>query len=278
MDISKFDAGLDVGKSSQYRMTIQFSLGGFSYALLDTVTHQLIGLEWHTAETPSDSDEIFHSLERALENRGLNNKPFQSVVCLIDDRACTLVPSVLFDEKAASTYLDFTFQISSEQVVLHETLKAEDCVNVFAMPKTLHSRITSKWNYAHITHSSTVFLNSATEYAPEGKVAFVNVRNRDFDLAILDEGRLAFFNNFRFNTKDDFAYFLLFALEQNQFPALELPVCFSGLIQPGAEIVSLCSRYIQHLLFVEHRNEMQVNEALSEVPFQYYFLHYQALR
>lgn len=278
MDISKFDAGLDVGKSSQYRMTIQFSLGGFSYALLDTATHQLVGLEWHTSETPSDSDEVFRSLERTLENRGLNNKPFQAVVCLIDGRACTLVPTALFDEKAAANYLDFTSQISSEQVVLHEALKGEDCVNVFAVPKTLHSRITSKWNNVCITHSSTVFLNSAAEYAPEGKVAFVNVRNRDFDLAILDEGHLAFFNNFRFNTKDDFAYFLLFALEQNNFPALELPVCFSGLIQPGAEIVSLCSRYIQHLLFVEHRNEMQLSEVLSELPFQYYFLHYQALR
>ena len=275
--ISKFDAGLDVEKSSEYRMTIQFSLGGFSYALLDTATHTLIGIECYLSDSLDDSDEVFRAFERALENKGLNNKPFHSVICLIDNRVCTLVPKTLFDEKAAATYLDFSSQVSNEQVILNETLKAEQCVNVFAMSKTLRTKIAAKWCNAGITHLSTEFLNSTVEYAPEGKVAFVNVKSRNFDLAIVDNGRLTFFNNFRFNTKDDFAYFLLLALEQNQFPSLELPICFSGLILPDSEIIGLCSRYVKHLLFVENRQEIQISDALGEVPFQYYHLHYQAL-
>ena len=39
---------------------------------------------------------------------------------------------------------------------------------------------------------------------------YVNVNSRSFDLAVIKEGELSFFNNFKFDTKDDFAYFLLF--------------------------------------------------------------------
>jgi hypothetical protein len=48
--ISAFDEGFDVEKSSQYRMTIQFSLGGFSYALLDATKNILIGLECYQSD------------------------------------------------------------------------------------------------------------------------------------------------------------------------------------------------------------------------------------
>ena len=276
--ICQYGEEFDAEKSSHYRMTIQCSLGGFSYALLDTATNMLIGLEYYSSDLLSDSDEVFKAMERALDSKGLNNKPFQSVTCLVDDRCCTLVPKEVFDEKEVATYLDFSFQISSKQVVLNETLKVEPCVNVFTMSKALHAKITSKWDNATITHSSTVFVNSIIEYAPEGKVVFVNVRNRDFDVVIVNDGKLLFYNNFKFNTKADFAYFLLFALEQNQISGLEVPVCFSSLILPNSEIIELCSRYIKYLLFIEDRQVLQVSKALEDVPYQYYHLHYQALR
>lgn len=276
--ISKFDAGFDVEKSSQYRLTIQFSLGGFSYALLDLDSNMIIGMEYYPLDAQVDSAEVFDAMERVLDSKGLNNKPFQSVTCLIDDRIYSFVPTEFFDEKEAAAYLDFSFQISSEQVILDEKLTTEQCVNVFALPKALHAKITSKWANANITHASTVFANSLVEYAPEGKVVFVNVRNRDFDMVILNEGKLLFYNNFKFNTKADFAYFLLFALEQNQISALEVPVCFSGLILPNSEIIDLCSRYVKNLLFIEDRHVVQVSKVLEDVPYQYYHLHYQSLR
>ena len=108
--------------------------------------------------------------------------------------------------------------------------------------------------------------------------AFVNVRNRDFDMAIRKDGKLLFFNNFRFNTKEDFAYFLLFAMEQNGLSGQDTSVCFSGLIRPASEIIALCGRYVKDIHFVEAPESLNTNQTFKEVPFQYYFIHYQALR
>ena len=42
--ISQFGETFDAEKSSQYRLAIQCTLGGLSFALLDTKTENLVGL------------------------------------------------------------------------------------------------------------------------------------------------------------------------------------------------------------------------------------------
>ena len=275
--ISQFGEEFDAEKSSQYRMTIQFSLGGLSYALLDTTSKTLIALECYQSDLLADSNDLFHALERALASKGLTNKSFHSVVSLVDNRFCTLVPESLFDQTEQAKYLDFAFQVPQDHIVANERLKATPCFNVFACSKTLHDKVLAKWKNATVAHTSSIFINSVMG-RHEDHCVFVNVRNRDFDMVVQKKGRLAFFNNFRFNTKDDFAYFLMFAMEQNGLSGLDPPVCFSGLILPASEIVGLCGRYVRDLCFIEDKHELHISHALKEVPFQYYYIHYQALK
>ena len=273
--LSLCDEDFDAGKSSQYRLTIQFALGGLSFALLDTATNCLIALECYQSDLLADSNDIFHTLERALESKGLNNKPFQSITCIMDERTCVLVPEALYNPKDNEKLLGFGTNLPSDSCMMADHLPCK-AVNLYALPQTLQGMILTKWPNANITHSSSVFINSVPN--TDIPTVFVNVRNRDFDMVIMKDGQLAFFNNFRFNTKDDFAYFLVFAMEQNGLSGQDTPVCFTGLIRPASEIIDLCGRYVRNLRFVEDPHILQISQALEEVPFQYYFIHYQALR
>ena len=275
--ISQFDEEFDAEKSSQYRMAIQFTLGGLSYALLDNETHTLIALECYQSDLLSDSGDLFHALERALESKGLNNKVFHSVTYLVNNRFCAFVPEPLFDEADQAKHLDFAFQIPEGYAIDSERLETSPCYNVYAAPKALLDMVTAKWREARIIHSSTLFVDSAMHTDKETGV-FVQVNNRDFDMMVKKEGKLFFFNNFKFVTKEDFAYFLLFAMEQNGMGGQDTPVCFSGLIRPASEIIDLCGRYVRDISFVEDPHTLQVSKALEDVPFQYYHLLYQALR
>ena len=237
--ISKFDEEFDAGKSSQYRLTIQFALGGLSYALLDTESRRIIAFESYQSDLLADSHSLFLSLERALDSKGLNNKAFHSVACIIDNHFNTLVPIPLFNEADQSRYLDFTFQHSNSQTVQADRLDAVGCYNVFAWSKDLKDKILSRWEQAEIIHSSSVFINIVMEKT-EDQGVFVNVRNADFDMVIKKDRKLQFFNNFKFNTKEDFAYFLMFAMEQKGCSGQDTPVTFAGLILPSSEITELC--------------------------------------
>jgi len=274
--ISQFGEEFDAEKSSQYRMAIQFSLGGLSYALLDRGTQTLVGMEFYQSDLLTDSDDLLRTLERALGSKGLNNKVFHSVKCLIDNRYCTLVPKPLFDQSDLAKYLDFSFQIPDGYSIVAEPLSTAQCHLVYAMPRNLN-KVQAKWKEASFTHSSSIFIDSAIQSNVDTGV-FVQVRNRDFDMLFKKEGKLIFFNNFKFNTKEDFAYFLLFAMEQNACSGHDTPVCFSGLIRPASDIIDLCGRYVKDIRFVDDPHTIQVSKTMDEVPFQYYFTLYQALR
>ena len=275
--ISQYSEAFDAEKSSQYRMAIQFTLGGLSYALLDTNTNKLLALECYQSDLLADGNDLFRTMERALEDKGLNNKDFLSVICLIDNRYCSLVPEPLFNEADQAIYLDFAFQIPDNYSIVSERLTSTPCFNVYALLKTLRDKVLAKWPNAHITHTSTVFVDSMMQ-STENDGIFVNVRNRDFDMLVKKEGKLHFFNNFKFNTKEDFAYFLLFAMEQNHVSGHDMPVVFSGLIRPASDIIDLCGRYIRDIRFVDDPHLLQVSKALQEVPFPYYFIQYHALK
>ena len=275
--ISQFSEEFDAEKSSQYRMAIQCALGGLSFALLDTTTRTLVGVEFYQSDLLTDSDDLFRTLERALESKGLNNSSFHSVTCLIDNRYSALIPEPLFNEADQAKYLDFGFQIPDSYAIISEPLASVPCRHVFALPKALQDQVQTKWKEAVITHSSSVFIDSMMKNDTNTGV-FVQVRNRDFDMLVKKEGKLFFINNFKFNTKEDFAYFLLFAMEQNGCSGQDTPVCFSGLIRPASDIIDLCGRYVKDIRFVADPHQLQVSKALNEVPFQYYYTLYQALQ
>ena len=273
--IATFDAGFDVEKSAQYRLTIQLALGGLSFALFDTTDSRLIGLEYYQSDLLANSNDLFHTLEKALDAKGLNNSNFQSVKCIIDERTQVIVPEALYNTNDNDKYLNFSFNLPKDCAIGVDNLTQHKAVNVFAYPNALQAKIKAKWPEADIQHSSSVFLESLP--MSDNPTVWVNVRNRDFDMAIMKD-KLLFFNNFKFNTKDDFAYFLMFAMEQNGLSGEDISVRFSGLILPSSEIINLCGRYIRDFRFVEKPAEVHVGEAFNEVPYQYYHIHYQESR
>ena len=275
--ICQYGEEFDAEKSSHYRMTIQCSLGGLSFALLDAKTQTLVALECYQSDLLADSNDLFRTLERALEDKNLNNKDFQSVTFIVDNRYCSLVPQPLFNEADQAKYLDFAFQIPVGYTIASEPIASAQCHIVHAFLKTMQDKVLNKCTDARITHSSSVFIDNVMKDEDDNGV-FVNVRNRDFDMLVKKESKLHFFNNFKFNTKEDFAYFLLFAMEQNGVSGQDTPVVFSGLIRPASDIIDLCGRYVRDIRFVEDPHTLHVSKALDEVPFQYYYIHYQALR
>ncbi len=273
--IAKFDTDFDAEKSTQYRLTIQLALGGLSFALFDNTDNRMVGLECYQSDILTDSGDLFRILERAIDAKQLTNKPFHSVICLIDERTCTLVPEDLYHSDNDQKLLNFSFNLPKDNTIGSDRLKRHKAINVYAYPTTWLTKIKTKWPNAQIIHSSSVFLESLPK--SDNPLVYINVRNRDFDMAITKD-ELLFFNNFRFNTKDDFAYFLLFAMEQCELSGHDTPVVLSGLILPSSEIVDLCGRYIKDIRFAKNTHELQVSKALDEVPFQYYYIHYQILR
>ena len=270
---------IDPTRSLSYNITIQCSLDGFCFLLHDIEENKIVDLELYQTSGASDESLVMEALEKALFKKGLYEKPLHSVHFIVGNRLNTLVPDELFDEQHPEAYFRFNHELPTGHVLMQETIPELQSVNVFALSAQQQQRIHALWGNAVITHQSSVFLNGILHESPAEDKAnvYVNVNSRSFDLAIVKEGRITFFNNFLFAVKDDFIYYLMFTLEQQQLDAREVSVCFTGLISGNSEIIRLCERYIKHIRFVRPDGHINVDMALNDTPFHYYYIPYQSL-
>ncbi len=270
---------IDPTRSLLYNITIQCSLDGFCFVIHDIEENKIIDIELYQTSEAGDECIVMEALEKTLFKKDLYEKPFHSVRFIVGNRLNTLVPTELFDNQHPEVYFRFNHDLPSDHILMHEALPAINSVNVFAIPAQQRQRVLGLWNNAVIIHQSTVFLNSILHEAPaeDSVTAYVNVNSRSFDMAIAKECNILFFNNFKFNTKDDFIYFLIFALEQQQLDSQETPICFTGLISGNSEIIRLCERYIKHLRFIRPDGSVNVDMSLNATPFQYYYIPYKSI-
>ena len=219
------------------------------------------------------------ALEKALFKKGLYEKSLHDLRFIVGNRLNTLVPASLFDEEHLDDYFRFNHNLPKGYLLKWEALPTIDAVNVFAVSAEQEQRVMGLGNDVHITHQSSVFLNGIMKEDPANEKAnvYVNVNSRSFDLAIVTEGSLVFFNNFKFDTKDDFIYYLMFTLEQQRLSGMEVPVWFTGLIAPNSEILKLCERYVKKIRFIRPDGSVEVDMDLNGTPFQYYYIPYKSI-
>lgn len=267
-----------IDPATTYNITIQCSLDGFCFVVHDVDKNTIVDITNYQTSGNSDSGAIMDALDKALFNKDLYDRHFKSVTFIVDNRDNSLVPDEFFDEDSARALLQFSHPLSPDSQVLHDSIECMQATNVYALPQPLIERVMKTWDNAHIVHEATVFIESILkEEHPEGPTAFVNVKSRDFDLAIVRDQKLVFYNNFKFNTQDDFVYFLIYALEQYQIDPQLVPIYFTGMINGNSEIIRLCERYIKDLRFFNVDSSIALDVHITDTPYQYYYIPYKAL-
>ena len=158
----------------------------------------------------------------------------------LDGFSYVLVPGALYQEGKKAKYLDFLGLKKENCEVRADYIEIADIYNVYCSSKK-ESR-----------HPTSVLLENLIkenlERTDENRI-YLNVHDQHFEMFVLNGAKLLFYNTFRFKTKEDFLYFLLFPMEQLKLDAETVPVYFMGMIEKDSQIVELVSRYVRDVRF-----------------------------
>lgn len=163
----------------------------------------------------------------------------------------TLVPAALYLESKKSKYLDFIGIRDDNSVVCADYIELADIYNVYCVSKKEQAKLKDIEN-SEFRHASTLLLEDLIkenhERTDDSRV-YLNVKNNSFEMVVLKGAKLLFDNVFRFKTKEDFLYFVLFSMEQLNIDVEITPVYFMGMIEKDSQIVELVTRYIRDVRF-----------------------------
>lgn len=249
MTKKKTNRSLDIADKNFRNLSIQVSLNGLSFCVADTVSHQLLisdTLNFAEEQTPL---VIKEELQKLFHKHQLTKMAFDEITVVHRNTLFGLVPKSLFNANHLLEYLKFNTKVIATDVLSYDEIENHDLVNVYVPYMNINNYIFEIFGAFTYTHNATVLIQSLMNKQNQEQVTvcYVHINKQQLDVTVINQRKLLLYNSFLYHTKEDFAYYLLFVLEQLELDPKTTPVKLFGAIEEDDDIFKLCYTYIKHI-------------------------------
>lgn len=243
----------DITTKNYKKLSIQVSLSGLSFCVIDTITSKIHTYQELVFDTNLIIDEAIY--KTFLEYPILKNK-YDEVLVLHHNNLNTFVPKSLFDSESAASYLQYTNKVfENDDFVVDEILKF-DMVNVHVPFTNINNLLLDQFATFNYKNSNSILVKKLLELSIGSveKQIFAHVTATNFELVVVRNQELLFYNSFEYHTANDFVYYLLFTFEQLQLNPDTVLLQLLGNSTISDQTYKLAYKYIRNIEFLKTSN------------------------
>ena len=198
------------------KLSIQVALNGLSFCCKNILSNEIYEFGHISFNDFPKSNSIENNLWKTFSEQKPLIENYEEVKILHQNNLNTWVPKILFNENQLGSYLQFNNKVFSTDFFAFDILENKELVNIYVPYMNINNFLLDQFKEFEYQHSSTILLKElfALDISQEEAIVFVHFDNQQFQLVVLKEGKLLFFNTFDFQTENDVLYYLLFAAEQ----------------------------------------------------------------
>ncbi len=254
-----FQTNSNIDKSQNNILSIQVSLNGLSFCILNTESNSVTHYSNIKFDKTLNPVEALLQLKDYLGTNKVLQQDFANVHLIHENELSTLVPKSLFDEDNLADYLKFNAKILSNDYITHDELKQGDIVNVYVPYVNINNYLYDAFGDFEFNHFSTLLLNAifSIHKGKEETTMYASISETHFEIVVVKGNSLILYNTFEYQTKEDFIYYILFASEQLELNPEEFPLVLVGNISENNELYNIAYTYIRHLSIYE--DELRFN-------------------
>ncbi|MEE4196711.1 MAG: DUF3822 family protein [Bacteroidales bacterium] len=254
-NIAFVDETLDINLTQSYHLSIQADLNGLSFCILDPVRNKYIALEHHNFKENQLFEDYLNELEIFINHHNLLSKPFKRVKLIWLSRKNALIPDSFFDKDRLKPVLELTQPLDELDEIHFQPLKYNDIISTFVVPNLLSNLLIRKFPGIAFYNQQIPLINHIIQnHHTEKAMGFINIQHDFFEFVVTNKGQVLFYNNFKRTTDAEMAYFVLYALEQNQLNKNTLEMVLSGMIEKHSSLFQTLKKFIKNITF-DHRPE-----------------------
>ncbi|EZH73862.1 hypothetical protein ATO12_13320 [Aquimarina atlantica] len=245
-------------------LSIQVSLNGLSFCTVNandqitSITHESFGIQL----TPT---QVLDKIKYAFDHNHNLKGTFDTIEVIHQNDLYTVVPKALFNEDSLKEYLKFNTKVLQNDFIAYDEMNPHNMVTVYIPYTNINNFFFDTFGSFTYKHSSTILINSllTQEKNSESITVFANINDASFDIIVINKGNLILSNTYRYQTKEDFLYYLLYTTEQLQLNPEEFSLVFSGNISRDSEFFDIAYTYIRHISFGNLLKEPQITEDIT---------------
>jgi hypothetical protein len=245
----EINKGLDIADKNFKKLSIQVSLNGLSFCVADTVLQKVLFSDSVDFLEEKNPMLVLDELKILFQEHQFNNMEFDEVVVVHRNILFGLVPKSLFNPDHLFEYLKFNTKVLGTDVLSYDMVENHELVNVYVPYMNINNYIYELFGEFTYMHNGTVLLQALMNNQTQNQetICYVHVSKSQLDITVLDQRKLLLYNSFLYATKEDFAYYLLFVLEQLELEPKTAIVKLFGSIEEDDPIYQLCFSYIQNI-------------------------------
>ena len=205
-----FDDSFCIEKTNDYILSIQVSLDGFSFSILN---ENLLLAFQHTPLKISNEKFIARRFQEWLENKELLQLEFKKINVVIDTHIFTLIPVEIYSNDKSNELLLPLFDIQSEVETESHFIEKFNANLLFAISKKLKTIFLDSFKNVDFLHPLNNIAGKLP-YNTEKHSLILYINSHHLYVLLYNESNLLLANSFKNSHPNDTIFFLLTALKQ----------------------------------------------------------------
>lgn len=259
--ISLIDETFDINFTLEYKLSIQLSLDGFSFSILDQIQNKVIYL-YHQELFDAEPEFLLKRIKAIYEESDLLHLPFKKTrIIIVAPNRTSLIPEGVFLEENASDYLKMTFLPSENKVACCSLIPNAGYYAVFEVPQVILDYLKEKHPLAKIESNFSVAYPSHSE---ADSILKVTVYKKHVVITALNSEGLQFHNCFFYDGEQDMLYYILGAVKNLPFEPGK--VVLDGIINKHETIYHRLRQYFQQVEIASNPTNIHFSYLLEKLP------------
>lgn len=271
-DICFIDKSFDPEQTNLYHLSIQISLDGFSFAILDIPKGKYTVLKSTNFFLKRPRLLFMKVRELMTEDEHLNLK-YKSIEIVYSSENFTLVPQVFYQQGAADKFFGFNHEIERGFIVDKTLLTKAEAWCIFNIPENLKEFLVLKYPKATIRHNLYPLVERAlkeNKNFPDRKQVHLNFFRSYFELIVLSGTKLQLCNQFNYSGEDDISYFVLYVFDQLKLLPDTTELVIHGQMQQTDPIYQTFKKYIRKTSFARPNSLFNYSYTFNQLPDHYF--------
>ena len=258
--VKKKTINKNIEVTSKRKLSIQFSLDGFSFCTTNTHNEVIEFSSYSFSKTKNSPELILEKLQDIFKKEKSLQYDFETVTVIHQNNLNTLVPNEYFKKDALKSYLKYSIKTIASDLITFDELDFMNSKNVYVPYVNINNFLFQNFGEFEYKHYSSVMLEKLFSIATNDICCYIHVSKSTFDIVIIKNSNLQFFNVFEYKTKEDFMYYVLFTLEQLDLSTEETLVSILGDMEEDSDLFRLMYTYIRNIDFLSSKNAVFNNQ------------------
>ena len=263
----------NIGLASSYHLSIQLGIHHFSYCLLNTTTFTYDYVKKYPL-TSKDNTET--EITEIINHDSILKAEFFSQSIAFVNFPSTLVPDRLYKKEEAEILLAFNSKVNG--TILADNIFSQNAYLIYCVPESILTIVSNFFPKAKYKAQESILIQQYSQLNTENKKAYLYLNEQKVGITIFNSDKLIFNNSFKYTSKEDLLYYVLFSFEQLKLSPDSIDVTVFGTIEDTDKSFSLMYEYIRNIKLGKRPHQFTFpNEFVALADHKYFGLFTQIL-